>query len=538
MSTSFKKRPARRREVARHDHPGRTSFVAFIRHVRPGLYISQQIRLLARKVERALVHKEGWLRLILVWPPRTGKTTAGSVLLLAWVFGLHPDWEAIVGSLSGKLASKIGAKIRQIIDSKRFAEVFGEVGISKHTAAKTEFAVTHRTPKGEDGLAEGYFFASGRNTRATGQGSHLLLFDDLIGEKEADSRPAIEDAEEAIQMWRSRGAPSGFHWIINNTRYREDDPIGHILSNYANDGPWDVVILPSMVEIESEEGDFELDDGTIWCRRIGEVIWPYSLNVEQFMATRAGLLEHKPHEWYGQHKGKPKPPQGRLLDRNDLQLYEEAPTAIRARCDRVAVIVDTARKAEEKNDPSGILVVGQWQNRHYVLYALAKRLEFLDLCAHVARICQEWRPHRLIVESSANGTALVNSLRRLGHAVEIQPSGKKEEVPFNTACEEVNVPSNQGSKVMRFDAVVPPTVRQHLVWLSRGAPWREELSQQLADFPRVAHDDLCDALAIWLKWTAEHSVASLSAPSPPAGLAKAAANPARPQPREQWTRLR
>jgi hypothetical protein len=125
MSITFRKRKPRKAVVAAvENHPGRQSFVEFVRHVKPSLTITKQIRLLAQKVEGPLLRGEGWLRLILVWPPRTGKTTAGSVLLLAWIFGLHPEWEAIVGSLSGKLATKIGAKVRQIIGSRQFAEVF------------------------------------------------------------------------------------------------------------------------------------------------------------------------------------------------------------------------------------------------------------------------------------------------------------------------------------------------------------------------------------------------------------------------------
>ena len=146
---------------AEAEHPGRKSFVEFIRHVRPSVKITKQIRLLAAKVEPALVRQEHWLRLILVWPPRTGKTTAGSVLLLAWIFGLYPEWEAIVGSLSGKLATKIGAKVRGIIGCDKYQDVFPGVMLSKHTNSKTEFAVINS--KNE---REGYFFASGRNTRA------------------------------------------------------------------------------------------------------------------------------------------------------------------------------------------------------------------------------------------------------------------------------------------------------------------------------------------------------------------------------------
>lgn len=520
MSTIFRKRkPRAPRAVATVAHPGQTSFVAFIQHVKPNLHISPQIRLLAKKVEDALIRKTGWLRLILVWPPRTGKTTAGSVLLLAWVFGLHPDWEAIVGSLSGKLATKIGAKVRQIIDSKRFAEVFGGVEISKHTASKTEFAVTHRSPQGEDGLAEGYFFASGRNTRATGQGSHFLLFDDLIGEKEADSVSAIEDAQEAIQMWRSRGAPSGFHWIINNTRYREDDPIGHILKEYAQDGPFEVIVIPSIVEDESEENSFELDDGSIWTRKIGDILWPYSLNVPQFLATKQGLIDRKPHEWYGQHKGMPRPAGGRELDLAWFKRYDEQPAAVRRRCDRVIVSVDPAKRDKETNDPTAILVWGEQGDRKYLLHVELDRMLFDALLVKLAKVCLEWKPNLLLMEQAGSGEQATQYLRKFRSVTEMLPDGRKQEIVWKTDIVEIEVAGGP-NKILRFKACTPD-IRQGFVWLPVKAPWLEKYESELVNFPRVSHDDQADATSQYLNWIRLNTAHTAPQASAPADVSRA-----------------
>lgn len=153
MSITFRKRKPRKTVVAAvENHPGRQSFVEFVRHVKPSLTITKQIRLLAQKVEGPLLRGEGWLRLILVWPPRTGKTTAGSVMLLAWIFGLQPEWEAIVGSLSGKLATKIGAKVRQIIGSLARNCYYGQ---EKKSVEDLQARYTERTMKHEKRLRHG-----------------------------------------------------------------------------------------------------------------------------------------------------------------------------------------------------------------------------------------------------------------------------------------------------------------------------------------------------------------------------------------------
>lgn len=402
------------------------------------------------------------------------------MLLLAWIFGLYPEWEAIVGSLSGKLATKIGAKIRGIIGCDKYQDVFPGVLLSKHTNSKTEFAVVNS--KNE---REGYFFASGRNTRATGQGAGVLFLDDIIGEKETDSVAAIEDAREAIQMWRSRGAPDGFHWIICNTRYREDDPIGFVLAEYQSDGPWDMVVLPVIIE-RGEEKEYVLDDGTVWRREEDDVLWKYTLKT--IKALQEGLMRRAPHEWFGQYKGLPRPPGGRKVNPADILRYPEAVSALRQRCDRVTVIVDTAKRDQDQNDPSAILCIGQIGDRHYVLDALVERLLLPFLEVALARFCLLWRPHKCLIELTANGEALRDGLEKRGYAIDTSKS-PHEKVPWRTPIEGVEV-AGQGSKVLRFEAVVPGAVKRGALWVPESAPWASAFIGELANFPK-GHDDQC-----------------------------------------------
>lgn len=498
MSITFRKRKPKKIAVAAvENHPGRQSFVEFVRHVKPEVEIRKQIRLLAQKVEGPLLRGEGWLRLILVWPPRTGKTTAGSVLLLAWIFGLHPDWEAIVGSLSGKLATKIGAKVRQIISSRQFAEVFPGVRLSKHTNGKTEFAVT-TFKANETSTVEGYFFASGRNTRATGQGAKVLFFDDLIGEKETDSTPALEDAQEAIQMFRSRGAPKGFHWIICNTRYREDDPIGYILDQYKSDGPWDLVTLPVIVEEDDEEKTYELDHGETWFRPVGDILEPYT--VEGVRAYRTGLFDRgKQHEWYGQFKCIPRPPQGVNFDTAWFKRYSESPAAVRMRCDRVVLSADTAKRDKDSNDPTAVLIWGEQGDRRYLLHVELGRWLFDEILVKLAELAQEWKPNVALLELAGSGEQATQYLQKHKSVRKLDANGTLlREIPWRTEIHGIEV-AGAASKIIRFNACIPD-IRQGFVWLPVAAPWLAKYEKELASFPKVTHDDQCDATSQYLNW--------------------------------------
>lgn len=536
-----------RRQVASHEHPGKRSFVEFARHVGPVLSpdftVTKQLALFAFLVESAIVDGQGWLRLILCWPPGTGKTWTGK-LFLAWCFGLHPDWHVLALCLSADLSSDIGADIMRLISSEEFADVF-PVALAEDSAAKKHFEVLHKGELSteddeqtgafgesiEQRKGRGEFNAAGRSTRFTGRRGKVIYQDDLLNEKEADSPVANRDAQSTIRASFSRGHPAGYHWIVCNTRYRLDDPIGYILDKYRKAGPWTVVVIPTIVE-EGEEQT--LPNG--WQRPLGDILFPYTADT---VAEKKAVYEAEGtiHEWYGQHKGQPVPPTGRKVNSADFMRYEERAHEIRKRCDRVIVSVDTAKRDKEGNDPSAILVWGQHMQRHYLLYACVERLLLPDLLVRLAEICIEWRPFLCLIELTANGEAARDTLQRQGFAIDMS-SGRPRQVPWNTSIEGVEVSGSDGNKELRFNAVVPGQVRQGNVWVPPDTEkWSFEFVQELSNFPRVAHDDRCDAAAIYFKWVGEHAVSQHQIAVPTAVAAATQPRGRSGMPNENWSRI-
>lgn len=508
-----------RRTVAQHEHPGSKSFVAFAAHcgpiLSPDFVVTKQLELFAFLVEPAIVHGTGWLRLILCWPPGTGKTWTGK-LFLAWCFGLHPDWHVLALCLSADLSSDIGADVMRIISSEEFADVF-PVALAEDSAAKKHFEVLHKGELSteddnetgafgetlEQRSGRGEFNAAGRSTRFTGRRGRVIYGDDLLNEKEADSPVANRDAQNTLRAAFSRGHPAGYHWIVCNTRYRLDDPIGYLLDKYRKAGPWTVVVIPTIVE-EGEEQT--LPNG--WQRPLGDILYPYTAET---IAEKRAVYETEGtiHEWYGQHKGKPVPPTGRKVNPADFRRYEERPADIRKRCDRVIVSVDTAKRDKDSNDPSAILVWGQQMQRHYLLYATAERLLLPDLMVRLAEICIEWRPSLCLVELTANGEGLRDTLQRQCLAIDMR-TGKARQIPWSTPIEGIEVTGSDGSKELRFNAVVPAQVRQGNVWVPPDSEkWACDFVQEIANFPRVSHDDRADSCAIYLKWCAENGASNM-----------------------------
>lgn len=493
----FAKRRVKERLQVVLDHPGQRSFVAFVEHVRPDLSITPQLRLFASKIEKALLSPDGgWLRLMLVLPPGTGKTWIGK-LFLAWCFGLHPDWHELVLCLSAELAKDIGGDVRNTVAHPRYREVFPTVRIPRDSASKKHFEIVDK-----GAVARGEFNAAGRNTRFTGRRGKVIYQDDLINEKEADSQTALADAKNTIDASRSRGHPAGFHWLVVNTRYREDDPIGYMLDKYRADGPWDVVTLPVMFE----EGDLEhpayaptmaYAKSIGWRIAVGDVLPFY--NPATVAPIREGLLLRKPHEWFGQYKGLPRPPTGRKVDASWFQRYTESPAAIRALCERVVFSVDTAVKDAQQNDPSAILVWGEHAGRRYLLHVEVVRLLFDGLLVLLARMALEWKPQLVVLEDAGSGAQIASSLRTQGCAVDVS-GGLREVIPWSVPIELV---TPVGNKVLRFYAQLP-AMRQGTLFLPAEALWLGAYLKELLDFPRVQHDDQCDATALYLRYITEH----------------------------------
>ena len=96
------------------------------------------------------------------------------------------------------------------------------------------------------------------------------------------------------------------------------------------------------------------------------------------------------------------------------------------------------------------------------------------------RLKREWRPDRVKVEDSNNGTALVQQLRNEGY-LEFQYVRVK------------------GSKLERFIAQTDILQSDRVVFPTK-APWFEALKKELFVFPNGRHDDQVDSVTQFLHW--------------------------------------
>jgi hypothetical protein len=223
----------------------------FIRHVMPDIEPALHHKLIIAKLEA--VARGEIKRLMLFLPPGSAKSTYASVLFPPWFIGRNPASPVIAASHSKELAERFGRRVRNIVGSPVFAEIFG-FGLSGDSGAAGRW----ETSRG------GEYFAVGVDASVTGRRAALGIIDDPVkGIAEAKSptvRQHVWDWYKA-DFW-TRLIP-GAAIIYIGTRWHDDDLAGRILEEAKEGGEqWEVVSLPMEAEEDDPLG-----------RAVGERLW-------------------------------------------------------------------------------------------------------------------------------------------------------------------------------------------------------------------------------------------------------------------------
>ncbi len=145
---------------------------------------------ICRRLERFSDAVEAGLspRLMLLMPPRHGKSEIASKTFPAWHLGRFPDHEIIACSYNVGLAMGFSRKVQQLLDDPAYHTVFDARLNPNHRAAE-EWNIHGRL---------GGYVAAGVGGGITGKGAHVLIIDDPIkNAEEADSA----DIREKLWDW-------------------------------------------------------------------------------------------------------------------------------------------------------------------------------------------------------------------------------------------------------------------------------------------------------------------------------------------------
>lgn len=448
-------------ELERRNHAKKCqlSLIDFCKHIDPNYIVATHHRKLAELLmEIAFGEKD---RVAVSIPPRHGKSHLISTLFPAWFLGKYPDKKVLMASHTGDLAVDFGRKVRNIVNSQAYKEIFPGVTLAQDSKSAGRWS----TNEG------GEYFSCGVGASIAGRGADLLLVDDPHSEQ--DLLNGNFDALEKTYQWFTTGARtrlmSGGRVAIVHTRWHQDDLIGHLVKDGGTNEDAD------QYEVFEFPAILDTDVGP-------KALWPEKFDLDALKRTKASMPAY---QWNAQYMQTPTAEEAAIIKREWWQKWtkEDPP-----RCEYVIMTLDAAAEAHNRADFTALATWGVFSDdrltggaSHLILLNVINvRLEFPELKDLALKEYKDWEPDALIVEKKSAGTQLYQELRRMGIPVqEFTPS------------------KSTGDKIARVNAVAD-ILRSGMVWYPEGRRWAEELIEQCVAFPYGSHDDMVDVTSMAL----------------------------------------
>jgi predicted phage terminase large subunit-like protein len=423
-------------------------------------------RATAKVLETFIAGDLGCEILILVEPPRHGKSEQVSRRLPAWVIGKFPQWNGVVATYNDDFAADFGKNVRDIVKTSQFRQVFPKSGLKRGGAASDRLET----------LEGGQWSFVGRGGSLTGRGAHILICDDLIkDDKEAQSQ-AIRDQ---AWSWLTRVAFTRRMGrklvILTFTRWHNDDPIGRLTDP---ENPYYSEVLARKIKVIRLPAIAEEDDDPLG-RKIGEPLWPdgpdrFDLD---FLETQKAL---DPIGFAALYQGRPSLTDGDLYQRETIKFYKpgELPEELRIYC-----ASDHAVGIKQRNDFTVLLKYGIDKNLDIWLLECIWRKMKSDQTVEsmLAMIGGNMRPLVWFAESGHISKSIGPFLRK-----------RMTETGTFVPIREIN-PTND--KVQRAQSMIGRAAMGKLHF-PIDAVWTERAINEMMAFPSAAHDDFVDTLSL------------------------------------------
>lgn len=439
----------------------RNDLIAFCQHMQGDYKVGKHHRILSNLLMEIAAGKKD--RVCVNIPPRHGKSQLVSIYFPAWFLGKFPNKKVMMVSHTTDLAVDFGRKVRNIVDSAAYKQIFPTVNL----AADSKSAGRWNTNVG------GEYYACGIGSSIAGRGADLLLVDDPHSEQDVIN--GNFDVFDKAYEWFTYGArtrlmPQGKVAIIQ-TRWHLDDLTGRVVKDMAmNAGSdqYEVVEFPAIIDTINKVGE-----------PVQKALWPEFYDLPALLRTKASMPLF---QWNAQYQQNPTSEEASVVKREWWKIWtkEDPP-----RCEYLIMSLDAAAEAHNRADFTALTTWGVFNNEeagayHIILLnSIKKRIEFPELKALALEEYKEWEPDAFIVEKKSNGVPLFQELRRQG-------------IPL----QEYTPHRGSGDKLARLNSVAD-IVMSGLVWVPE-TRWAEELVEEIAGFPFSSHDDLVDSTVMAL----------------------------------------
>lgn len=423
----------------------RQSLISFTEYTFERYKTAIHHKIIAAQLER--VERGEIDRLMLLVPPRHGKSELASKRLPAWFLGRQPQKQFLSVSATGELASDFGREVRNIIDSQEYKMLF-DTRLAEDSQAKGKW----HTSEG------GIYYALGIGGSVLGRGGDCILIDDPYS--------SMEDAMSELtrkRVWEwytgtayNRLMPGGAIVVINH-RMHEDDLCGRLLAQQAAGGDkWEVVELPAI-------------------NPAGEALWPEAYPLPALQRIRKNS---QPRFWSALYQQAPAPSDGDYFKVDWLKTYIKTP----ARETLEIYGGSDYAVSDGKGDFTAHVVVGlDPEGRMYLLDVWRQQASSDKWVSAWCDLVKKWRP--------------IGWAEEMGQIKSgVGPFLDREARLQKAYCAREQFPT-RGDKATRAQSI-RGRMGLYGLYVPELAPWWPECRSEMLSFPVGKHDDFCDALGL------------------------------------------
>lgn len=413
-------------------------------------------------------------RLMILMPPRHGKSQLASKLYPAWHLGHHPHHEFISCSYNISLAIDFSREVRDVIDTDDYKMLFTKTKLDPDRRGAESWKLLSPT-----GVGAGGYNAAGVEGGITGKGAHILVIDDPFKNTEEADSP---EHREKVWNWYlssayNRLAPGGGVLVIQ-TWWHDDDLAGRLQTMMKEnpDDPyvdkWDVVKYPAIAE---EDEEF---------RGKGEALHPERYDLQQLLRIQRQYGGPSSRYWSALYQQNPIPNEGAFFTREMFRYFGDS---IDTHGMNIIQTWDLAITEKRINDWTVGTTLAQDHNDN--LYVLEQvRFRTNDAGKIVDEMIDMYTRYKGVSAFGVEDGQIWKTLKPL-------LARRMQERRVYIPIEDDNCKLTPVTDKLVRARPLQGRMQMKKVAFPRGATWVDDLMKEALRFPGGVHDDMVDSLS-------------------------------------------